>query len=436
MKNNVLKNASWIVGCRIIQSILNLLIGLITARYLGPSNYGIISYVSSVVAFAIPIMQLGLKDTLVKEFVNDPDREGTILGTSLLLNIIASVFCMIGSVTFVAISNAGEKETILVCVLYSFTLLFNATEMTQYWFQSKLMSKYPSIAVLVSYFVVAIYKIFLLITQKNILWFALSNVIDYFLISIILMIMYKRLGGQPLSVNWSVGKKLLSRSKYYIIPSLMVMIFQHTDRIMIKQMIGEQATGLYSAAITCIGITSFIFSAVIDSARPVILEEKEKNAQLYERRVVQLYNIITCISLAQSILMTVLAKPLVYFLFGSEYLGSASILAVAVWYITFGYYGCVRNIWILAEEKQKYLTIINVCGAMANVTLNFFLIPLCGAIGAAIASVITEFTTNVIIGFILKPIRRNNYLMVKALNPKITINLINSLLKRYKEKKI
>ena len=38
----------------------------------------------------------------------------------------------------------------------------------------------------------------------------------------------------------------------------------------------EAETGFYSAAITCIGITSFVFDAVIDSARPVILEEKEK----------------------------------------------------------------------------------------------------------------------------------------------------------------
>jgi O-antigen/teichoic acid export membrane protein len=123
-------------------------------------------------------------------------------------------------------------------------------------------------------------------------------------------------------------------------------------------------------------------------------------------------------------------------LYGKNYAAAGMPLKIITWYTAFAYLGVARNAWIVSEEKQKYLTIINVCGAMANVTLNFFLIPLCGAIGAAIASVITEFTTNFIIGFILKPIHRNNYLMVKALNPKITINLINSLLKRYKEKKI
>ena len=431
MKSSVFTNAGWIISCKIVQSVLNLIIGLITARYLGPSNYGVISYVASVVAFAMPIMQLGLKNTLVKEFVDSKDKEGVILGTSMMLNVISSVFCMIGSIAFVMVTNAGEKETILVCVLYSFTLLFNATEMSQYWFQSKLLSKYPSIASLVAYIVVSFYKIYLLVTEKSVIWFAFSNVIDYFLISLMLIIFYKKLSNQKLEIDWNIGKQLLSRSKYYIIPSLMVMVFQHTDRIMIKIMIGKTETGFYSAAITCIGISAFVFSAVIDSARPVILEEKEKNEVLYEKRVIQLYSIITYLSLAQSIGMTILAKPLVFVLYGNDYSRTASILAVAVWYISFGHYGSVRNIWILAEGKQKCLTGINVVGALLNVLLNLCLIPVLGAIGAALASVLTQFLTNVVIGFIYKPIRRNNYLMIKSLNPKILIGLMKTVLNRH-----
>ena len=433
MNNRVFKNAAWIIGCKIMQSLLNLVIGLLTARYLGPSNYGIISYVGSVVAFAAPIMQLGLKQTLIKELIQSPEREGQILGTALVMNVVSSVFCMLGCVAFVAIADAGEKETILVCALYSLTLLFQATEMTQYWFQSKLLSKYPSIAMLCSYIVVAIYKIFLLVTKKSIAWFALSNVLDYCLISAILIALYKKAGGQPLGFSWQTGREMFSRSKYYIIPSLMVMIFQHTDRIMIKLMLGETETGIYSASITCIGITGFVFAAVIDSIRPVVLEAKKKDTELFEERVTQLYSIITCMSLAQSIGMTVLAKPLVLLMYGPEYAGSAGILAVAVWYVTFSYYGTVRNIWILAEEKQKYLTGINVAGAVANVILNLCLIPPLGAVGAAIASLVTQFFTNVIIGFIFRPIRRNNDLMVKSWNPKILFALLRGLITRSKK---
>ena len=427
LNKRVFNNAAWIIGCRIAQSLLSLVIGLLTARYLGPSNYGIITYVASVVAFAMPIMQLGLKSTLVKEFVQAPEQEGQILGTALVINIVSSVVCMAGCVAFTAVADAGKTETILICALYSLTLLFQATEMTQYWFQAKLLSKYPSVATLVAYMAVAMYKLYLLITHKSVVWFAISNVLDYFLISVILMIIYHRVGGQRLRVSWALGMQMLSRSKYYIIPSLMVMVFQHTDQIMIKFMVGEVETGLYSAALTCIGISSFVFAAIIDTARPVILAEKERNQELYEKRVTQLYNIITCLSLAQSIGMTLLAKPIVYILYGNEYSGSAVVLAVAVWYITFGHYGSVRNIWILAEGKQKYLTSINIIGACANVLLNFCLIPILGAVGAAWASVVTQFFTNVILSFVYKPIRKCNYLMLKGLNPKITLDLLTNM---------
>ena len=431
MKNRVINNAGWIIGCKIAQSLINLVIGIITARYLGPSNYGVISYVASVVAFALPIMQLGLRQTLVREIVHSPDQEGKILGTALVINVISSFFCVVGSVSFVTLVNAGERETILVCALYSLSLIFQATEMTQYWFQAKLLSKYPSIASLGAYVVVALYKIYLLITGKSVVWFALSNVLDYFLISIILMVIYKKIGQQRLSVDWRLGREMLSRSKYYILPSLMVMVFQHTDRIMIKLMMGEAETGLYSAALACVGVSGFVFSAVLDSARPVILEQKKNDPVLYEKRMIQLYCIITCMSLAQSIAMTLLAKPIVLVLYGEEFSASAGILCVAVWYITFSEYGSVRNIWILAEGKQKYLFGINISGALANVILNLFLIPAWGAIGAAVASLVTQFFTNVIIGFIMKPIRRNNYLLLKSLNPKVLSDMLQEVVKRH-----
>lgn len=430
----VLKNATWIVACKIVQSILGFIIGTLTVRYLGPTNYGIITYVASVVSFLLPIMQLGLKDTLVKEFISNPDKEGEILGTALIINIISSLFSMAGAIAFVMFANAGERETIIVCALYSLVLLFQATEMTMYWFQSKLLSKYPSIATLIAYVVVAIYKVYLLITGKSVIWFAFSYVLDFFLISVILLVIYKKLSDKKLSINWKIGRQMLSRSKYYIIPGLMVVLYQHTDRIMLKLMFSDAETGLFSAAMTCTGMTGFVFHSIVESARPVILEAKERTPKLYEKRVSQLYSIITVLALAQSVFITIFAKHIVYLLYGKAYLAAVPILQLAVWYDTFGYYTSIRNVWILAEEKQKHLTKINVFGALANVALNTCLIPVLGGVGAAIASIISQFLTNIVIGFVYKPIRRNNYLMLKGLNPKVIFDIALNVLSSYKQK--
>lgn len=432
--NRALKNATWIVACKIVQSILSFIIGTLTVRYLGPTNYGVITYAVSVVSFLLPIMQLGLNNTLVKEFIKNPNNEGQILGTALVINIISSLFSIAGAITFVSIANAGERETIIVCALYSFVLLFQATEMTMYWFQAKLLSKYPSIATLIAYVVVAIYKVYLLVTGKSVVWFAASYVLDFFLLSIILLVIYKKLSTQKLSFNRNIARDLLSRSKYYIIPSLMVAFYRHTDRIMLKLMIGDTETGLFSAAIACTGMTGFVFHAIVDSARAVILETKERAPELYERKVVQLYSIIIAFALTQSVCMTILAKPIIYLLYGEAYLAAVPMLQFAVWYNTFGYLASVRNIWILAEEKQKHLLKINLIGALSNIVLNACLIPVLGGVGAAIASIISLFLTNVVIGFIYEPIRRNNYLMLKGLNPKVIIGIALSMLPLKKRK--
>ena len=66
IRNKNLANASWIIACKLIQAVLGVLISMFTARYLGPSNFGVINYAAAVVAFAVPITKLGLPHVLVQ----------------------------------------------------------------------------------------------------------------------------------------------------------------------------------------------------------------------------------------------------------------------------------------------------------------------------------------------------------------------------------
>ena len=424
LRNRVFKNASWIIICRIVQMVINLVVGMLTARYLGPNNYGIINYAGSVVAFVTPIMQLGINNILVQEIVNNPDDEGKILGTTIILNTISSILCILGVFIFARIANANETETILVCLLYSALLLFQAFEQIVYWFQAKLLSKYSSIVMFLSYLVVAIYRVFLLLSGKSVYWFAVSHAIDYLLIAIGCFIIYRKLGGQAFSFSKETAKRLVSKSYYYIISGMMVTIFAQTDKIMIKLMIGSENTGFYSAAITSAGISNFIFVAIIDSMRTSIYEGKKKSNEIFANRLVKLYSIIIYFSLFQSTLMTLFSSIIIKILYGNQYYPSIAALRIVVWYTTFAYLGAVRDIWILAENQQKLLWKINLFGALANVLLNFVLIPKFGINGAAIASLLTQIFTNVILGYIIKPIRPNNMLMIKGLNPIVLLSII------------
>lgn len=424
----VIKNTSWIIVCKVVQSLLNLVVSMLTARYLGPSNFGLINYASAIVAFMVPLMQLGLRSTLVYELIQKPDEEGKTLGTALLMNVLSALLCMSSIAAFVTIANRDEKTTIIVCILYSINLIFQALEMCQYWFQKNLLSKYTSLISLVAYVIVSLYKIYLLVTNKNIYWFAIAQAIDYCLISVALLIAYKKNGGQKFSISFKRGKEMFSRSRYYIISGLMVTIFAQTDRLMIKNMIGDAATGYYSAAVSCAGIASFVFAAIIDSMRPVILESKKKSIKLFELNASRLFSIVFYMSLIQCVVMTVLTKPIIWVLYGKDYLASVDVLRLVVWYVTYSYIGQVRNIWILAEGKQKYLWRINLAGASLNILINALAIPVWGIIGAALASFITQFFTNFLLGFFIKPIKDCNRLMLKGINPKFAFLEIRKLI--------
>ena len=409
--------------CRIAQSLIQVVVGMLSARYMGPSNYGLIHYASSIVAFFVPIMQLGMQSTLVQEYIEDPEHSGQILGTSLAMNLLSAVACMAGVTAFSMIANHGETTTIIVCSLYSVSLFFQAFEMLQYWFQAKLLSKYSSSAMLVSYVVVSVYKIYLLASGKSVYWFALSYAVEYAAMGVLLLAAYKKNNRQKISFSTKTAKKLFKRSKPCIPAMLMEILYNSTGSVLLTLFCGETENGYYAAAVTCACITGFVFRAIFDTARPVILESRKESQGKFEKNVSQAYSLTIWISLLQSIGFTLFAALIVKILYGSTYLPAIPVLQILIWSKIFSYIAYVRNIWILAEEQHKILFTINLCGVVVNIAANLWLIPAWGAKGAALATVLTLLFTDFLLGFILKPIRPNNKLLLKGLNPQYLLEM-------------
>ncbi len=419
LKNNkIVKNAGWIIGCKLCKAVLVLITTMLISRHLGVANYGLLSYAAGLVAFVTPLMKLGIDNVLVHSYVTEPEAEGEIMGTTMVLNLISSVLCIIGVTAFAFLVNGNEQDTVLVCFLYSLMLIFQAMEMIYYWFHAKMLAKYSAIAMLVAYVIVAVAQWILVLLKANVYLFALSHSIDFLIIAVILFVAYKKKGGQKLSFSFRRSKTLLSVGRYYIVSGLMVTLFTHTDRIMLKMMLGNEATGIYAAASTCASMTAFVFAAITDSMRPNIFAGIKESQEMFEHRLTQLYTVIIYTSALQCIFTTIFAPWMIAIFYGKEYSAAVGVLQIAVWYTTFSYLGVVRNIWILAKQKQKYLPVINATGALANVVLNFVFIPIWGAGGAALASLLTQFFTNVVVGYIIPAIRPNNRLMIKALYPK------------------
>ena len=416
--NKIVSNASWLIGCKVAKAVLALVVTMLTARYLGPSNFGLINYAASIVLFVVPIAQLGLRNVQVNEIINREDQEGAIIGTSVFLSFLSSIICIFGIGAFVYFVNAGETETLVVCLLYSSLLIFQTGEIIQYWFQAKYIAKYSAIVSFSAYFLVSVYKIYILAAQKNIYWFAVTYMLDYLLISVLLLILYHRHHGKKLTVSWRLGKELLAQSKYFIIPELMVSVFSQTDRIMLKTMAGNDYTGFYSAAFTCASIGNFVFLALIDAMRPSIYEGKKNNEKNYYRHLTQLYSIVIYFSLFMCLTESIFSKWIILIAYGENYAPAASALRIVVWHATFSYIGTINAIWFLAEKKQDRLWIINGTGMILNVIINFVLIPIWGVNGAAIASLATQFFSNFVMIAMIPESRPLFHIILQSCNIK------------------
>ena len=415
LQNKVVKNASWIVGGAVLQKLINFLVTLLTARYLGPSNYGLINYATAYTGFFYSICTLGIDSILVKELIDIPNEEGKVLGTSLFLRSLSSIFSAFAILCIVHVVDDGDPTTMTVVALTNIGMIFQLFHVFKFWFQSRLQSRVPAIVTLLAYIVMAVYKIILLVLGKSVVWFAFASAVEYICIGILLMIAYWKYGGRRLRVSRKHCQSILQKSRHFILPGLMIAVYAQTDKIMLKQMIGEAEVGFYATAVSLCTAWCFVLSAIIDSLYPEIAKVHKTDNRLFARRNKQLYAIVFYLSVAVSLLITCFAKPAIYIMYGEAYMPTAAPLRVITWYTAFSYLGVARNAWIVCEDRQKYIFGVYVSAAVSNVILNLILIPRWGAVGAAAASLAAQIITIMVAPFFIKGLQENAKLMVEAI---------------------
>lgn len=413
--NKTIKNAGWLIGGKVAQMLINFVVGVLTARYLGPDGSGVVDYAAAYVAFFSAFCTLGINSVLVKEFIQRPGEEGTILGTSLFLRAVSSILSALTIICVVAFLDADEPTTIAVVALSTIGMVFHVMEVFHYWFQSRLESRVTAIVSLVAYTVTAGYKVILLVLGSGVIPFAIATSVEYICVGLMLLLAYKKHKGGKLRVSFSYGKELLKISCHFILPSLMVAIYSQTDKIMLKQMISDTEIGYYGRAVSLSTVWVFVLQAIIDSLYPSIMQAYGKDEALFQKRNKQLYAIVFYLSVAVSLGFTLLAEPIVRILLKEAFMGAVVPLRIITWYTAFSFLGVARNPWIVCQNKQKYMLPIYVISALANVVLNVIFIPAWGASGAAVASLIAQVLTTMVVPFFIKPLRENSKMMLEAI---------------------
>lgn len=384
-----LANTGWIIFDKIFHMILSLVIMSITARYLGTTNYGILNYGLSFVNVFVTACKLGIDAILVNELLKNPDKQDELLGSTIVLRLLSGLLGIVITAIFVLILKPGDMVILLVSVIESISLLFNAFDTIDFYFQSRLESKYTSIAKSISYVLVCILRIVLVALKASVVWFAAATIVDAAAIAVGLLYFYKK-SGIGFAFRKETAVNLLKNSSPFILANMLVVIYTQMDKIMLGSLSTQAEVGIYTAAMNIANMWVFIPTAVIDSARPLIMQKKQEGSPEYYNRYVQLSRFICLLGVAAGIGFTVFSKLIVWILYGKSFMGAVPVLMVLIWSRMFSLLGTTRTIWLICEGQERYAKWFVGVGALINVALNTWWIPKTGSMGAAAATLITE----------------------------------------------
>jgi len=370
--------------------VVGITVGVWVTRYLGPDRFGLLSYAMAFVGLFAAISTLGLDGIVVRELVKTPERRDVLLGTSFILKLIGAFvsLMLLGTAIFL---NITTKNTAIIMMLIGSATVFQAFNVIDIYFQSKVLSKYVVFAQAISMVVVNGVKVALILNKASLVWFAGVVGVEALLISVGLVGYYLKSGVKlkEWTVDRGVASELLRDSWPLIIGSISATIYMKIDIIIIQLLLGERDTGYYTAAARLSELFLFITMIITKSIAPKITEAKQRNYQEYLNLIQSVYNILVKIAVTLSIGLYVIAPQLIILLFGSEFTHTIPIFQIYIWSTVMVYLSNASWLFYLNEGLEVLASLRLIIGAIVNLILNIILIQMMGVVGAAYATLLS-----------------------------------------------
>jgi PST family polysaccharide transporter len=416
--SKILENIGWLFFDKILRMGVGLLVSVWIARYLGPEQFGLLSFAIAFTWLFGAVSTLGLPEIIVRDLVRIPETKGETLGTAAILQLFGGVLTYgLILITIFWIRPDDTLAKVLVAILGS-TMLFKASEIAIYWFESQVLSKYAVWVQNISFLIFASIKVLLILNSASLIAFAWASMAEALLAAVLLIIMLSKFGPrlQQLRVKLGRAKELLTDSWPLLLSSVAVTIYMKIDQIMLGQIVDTEAVGLYSAAVRISEVWYFIPVMIVTSVFPAILEAKKRSEVHYYQGLQHLYDLMVWMSVGVALPMTFLSTPIVTLLFGENFAKAGPVLAIHIWATVFVFLGVASSKWFLAENRQILNFQRTVVGAILNIILNFLLIPDFEAVGAAAATVVTYAIVALISDIFQKETRAMFFMKVGSFN--------------------
>ena len=413
-----LDNTLWIMADKFLGLGVAFLITVVVARYLGPEDFGVFSYVISLVGLFAVAGHMGLAGLVVREIVSKPSDRGLILGTTFILKLTGMAIGYLALLVYGYYYEGIESVEFFLIAILGSTLLLRSVDTIDYWFQSFVQAKYVSISNLIGLFSSSIAKLLFVFGGFSLAYFVLANVLQVVILGLVLLFFYitkSDLRIREWSFSWVKVKKLLGQGWLIYLGSIFAIINLKMDQVMLKWYQGAEQVGIYAVAAQISEAWYFIPTAIVASFFPKFIELREKNNEQYQVRLQQLFDILFLLALTVAVIVTFGGGLLINIFFGEQYEASAGILVVHIWAAIFIFMRALFSRWILMEDALVFSLITQGFGAVVNVILNYFWIQEYGALGAAYATLLSYAASSYIALLLYKKTRPVFWMMCKSI---------------------
>lgn len=364
---------------------------IVLANQLDVTAFGLYNFALAFASLFVPLADLGVDTFLIRELAARPDRRTILTGTAVWMKFMTGVVTALAILAVFALSPSSEVSLELMVlaaaliVLRSWPLTISAIFRSQH-----LMGLDAVIQVGAKIFeLVAILAAVALHTSLEGLYaFLIGGSILHMAIASWMSV--RRGFLRSAAFDMPTAFELIRGGVPFAATGISVMLYFHADAVMLTYLVGESETGLYRAATNIVFAISGFSSAVVISLFPMIAqrhdEHREETVRLTSHAVT--YSVLFTLPLAVG--GSILAQPIVDALYRTSYGSAGPLLAVLLWWLPFSFVTNVLGHALGAIGRQSVVLRVAGINAVFNVALNLVLIPIIGALGAAITTVATE----------------------------------------------
>ncbi len=373
------------------------------ARHLGPADFGHLNAVLAVMAIAVPWATLSLDAVVVRELVRRPDETGATLGTAFGLRLLGGVTAILGVALLGRFTLAAEWSLL---VLASISLLFQAQNVVDQWFQRHLASRRSVVSRTLVIYLGAAVKIGLVVADAPLVAFVATIVLEAALHAIALTIAYRTATQRASRWCWdaTVARRLVQGGFPLALAGLVAALGGRFDQLLVAMKLSDHTAGLYLAVNRFTEFGFYAGGALIASLYPA-LSAAEAHSEDFRRKLQQVFDAVTGFGWLSAIGFTVLAPVLVQFVLGPQYEGAVPALIARAWIGVLLLSAAVRWHAVLLIANPWWTlatagTTVAVQLALAPVMLDRW-----GMLGAAAALAVGALTGGVFTTAIFPPLR-------------------------------